>query len=70
MNFKPYTKLHMLTNFTPPTGADKAIVDRLRYIFLVSKFKLAPNKMKANEFKLDKDFNDSLETIYLSEIFT
>ena len=70
INFKPFTKLHMLTNFTPPTGADKAIVDRLRYIFLDSEFKLDPNIKNKNEFKLDKDFTDKIETVYLSEIFT
>jgi P4 family phage/plasmid primase-like protien len=70
INFKPFTKLHMLTNFTPPTGADKAIVDRLRYIFLDSEFKTNPNPKTKNEFKLDKDFTDKIETIYLSEIFT
>ena len=64
INFKPFTKLHMLTNFTPPTGADKAIVDRLRYIFLDSEFKLNSNNKNKNEFKLDKDFTDKIDTIY------
>jgi phage/plasmid-associated DNA primase len=60
----------MLTNFTPPTGADKSIVDRLRYVFFDSEFKDKPNPKHPNEFKVDKDFTDKLETVFLSEIFS
>lgn len=70
VNFFPYCKLHLLTNFTPPTGADKAIVDRLIYIFMDSEFSINPDKKKSNQFKIDKDFTDKLETVFLSEVFS
>lgn len=70
ISFTPYTKLHMLTNFTPPLNAEFAIKQRLRYIFLDSEFVDNPDKNNKNQFKKDKTFTDELETIYLSEIFT
>jgi phage/plasmid-associated DNA primase len=38
VDFYPYIKLHMLTNFKPPLNAEKAIVNRLNYLFLDSSF--------------------------------
>ena len=70
ITFTPYTKLHMLTNFTPPLNAEFAIKQRLRYIFLDSEFVDNPDKKNKNQFKKDKSFTDALETIYLSEVFT
>ena len=70
ITFTPYTKLHMLTNFTPPLNAEFAIKQRLRYIFLDSEFVDNPDKNNKNQFKKDKNFTDQLETIYLSEVFT
>ena len=70
ITFRSYTKLHMLTNFTPPTNAEVAIKERLRYIFLDSQFVNNPDPKNKNQFKIDKDFTDKLETVYLSEIFS
>jgi phage/plasmid-associated DNA primase len=70
ITFRAYTKLHMLTNFTPPTNAEVAIKERLRYIFLDSQFVNNPDPKVKNQFKIDKDFTDKLETVYLSEIFS
>ena len=68
VNFYPYIKLHMLTNYTPPLDSQQAIVDRLRYIFMDSKF--CNNPVKDNEYKIDVDFALKLENEYLSEIFS
>ena len=46
---------------------DRAIKDRLRYVFFDSVFSDNPNK---GEFKKDEEFTDKLKTIYLDEIFT
>jgi phage/plasmid-associated DNA primase len=70
LTFTPYTKLHMLTNFTPPLNAEHAIKQRLRYIFLDSEFVDNPDVKNKKQFKKDKSFTDLLETVYLSEIFT
>jgi hypothetical protein len=70
ITFTPYTKLHMLTNFTPPLNAEFAIKQRLRYIFLDSEFIDNPDPNNIRQYKKDKQFTDDLETIYLSEIFT
>jgi phage/plasmid-associated DNA primase len=70
ITFTPYTKLHMLTNFTPPLNAEFAIKQRLRYIFLDSEFVDNPDLKNNRQFKKDKEFTDSLETIYLNEVFS
>ena len=70
ITFTPYTKLHMLTNFTPPLNAENALKQRLRYIFLDSKFVDNPDETKTNNFKKNTEFTQQLETIYLSEIFS
>jgi len=70
ITFRAFTKLHMLTNFTPPTNAEVAIKERLRYIFLDSQFVNNPDPKIKNQFKIDKDFTDKLETVFLSEIFS
>ena len=35
VDFYPYIKINMLTNFSPPLDASKAIVDRLVYILWI-----------------------------------
>ena len=70
INFNAYTKLHMLTNFKPPLGADFSIVRRLKYVFLDSQFIENPNPKDKKQFKIDKAFTDNLETIYLNQIFS
>lgn len=61
INFKAQCKLTMLTNFVPPITAEKAIKKRLRYVFFDQNFEAC---------KDGKGFIESLETDYLSEIFT
>jgi len=68
INFYPYIKLHMLTNYTPPLEAQEAISERLRYIFMDCKYCLHPKK--DNEHKIDVDFALKLENEYLSEVFS
>jgi len=70
ITFTPYTKLHMLTNFTPPLNAEFSIKQRLRYIFLDSEFVDNPDLKNNRQFKKDKNFTDALETTYLNEIFS
>lgn len=69
IEFYPYIKLHMLTNFTPPLNSEKAIKDRLRYIFFDAKFSESKD-LKEGEIAVDKEFANNLQTIFLSEIFT
>ena len=64
VNFYPYVKLHMLTNYTPPLDSQQAIVDRLRYT------KYCEEPVKDNEHKIDVDFALKLENEYLSEVFS
>ena len=59
--FKAQCKLVMMTNFVLPLTAEKAIKDRLRYVFFDQVF----TKSKENS-----DFIESLKTKYLSEIFS
>jgi len=47
----------MLTNFTPPSNAEVAIKERLRYIFLDSQFVNNPNPKIKNKFKIDENLN-------------
>jgi phage/plasmid-associated DNA primase len=68
VNFYPYIKLHMLTNFAPPLDASQAITERIRYIFLDTFF--CENPVEPNEIKIDKEFATKLENEYLSEMFT
>ena len=68
LEFIPQCKLHMLTNYTPPLNGDESIRDRIRYLFLDSRF--VDNPKNKNEFKRDEDFIDSLCEDYLSEVFT
>jgi P4 family phage/plasmid primase-like protien len=70
VQFKPYVKLHMLTNFVPPLNGEKAIIERLNYIFMDSTFVDNPNIKNKNEFKKDDEFSAKLENEYLSEMFT
>ena len=67
IEFKTNAKLNMLTNFTPSLNAEKAIVDRTRYVYLDSVFSHNPKK---GELKIDNVFTENLATIYLSEVFT
>jgi P4 family phage/plasmid primase-like protien len=59
--FKAQCILVMMTNFVLPLTAEKAVKDRLRYVFFDQVF----TKSKENS-----DFIDSLKTKYLSEIFS
>ena len=68
VKFNSYIKLHMLTNYKPPLDAEEAMKDRLVYIFMDSRFCKEP-KLK-NEYKIDNDFVNKLQTKYLSEVFT
>jgi P4 family phage/plasmid primase-like protien len=72
--FKPYCKLHMLTNFTPGLNEEKAVFLRTRYVFLDSEFldadQYSSNKRLKHQFVKDKGFMQDLETKYLSEVFT
>ena len=60
-------KLCMGTNYVPPIGAEKAMVDRLRYLFFDSVFADNPKK---GEFKKDDEFVNNIMTKYLDEVFT
>ena len=57
----------MLTNYTPPLDAQQAITDRLRYIFMDTKY--CEKLQKNNEHKIDVDFSLKLENEYLSEVY-
>jgi P4 family phage/plasmid primase-like protien len=61
-------KLNFLTNFVPPTNAEKAMVRRLDYLFFKSIF--CDNPKAKNEFKKDPEFIKELKTKYLSEVFS
>jgi len=64
---KLISKLVMMTNFVPPLNAEKAIVDRLNYVFFDTIFSHDP---KDGELKIDVEFVNKLQTDYLSEVFT
>lgn len=68
VDFYPYIKIHLLTNFTPPLNAEKAIVDRLVYIFMDTNFTDKPKE--ANDIKIDNDFASKVENEYLDEMFS
>ena len=67
IEFRPYCKLHLLTNFTPGMNEERAIVDRLQYVFMDSRFSDNPKK---GEFKKDTEFTNKLKTVYLSQVFS
>ena len=67
VEFYSPVKLVLLTNYTPPLSAEKAIKDRLRYIFYDQNFQESPS---AGEFKKDPEFVKKLQTIYLDQVFT
>lgn len=67
IEFKPYIKLNMATNYIPSLTAENAMKRRLRYIFFDTQFKHEPKK---NECKIDNEFIDSLKKQYLSEVFS
>jgi phage/plasmid-associated DNA primase len=67
IEFKAVCKLHLATNFTPGANDEKAIVDRLDYIFMDSTFS---DKPKKGEQKKDTDFIERLRSIHLSEVFS
>jgi len=68
IEFYPYIKLHMLTNFIPSLSADNAMKRRIRYLFFDNKF--VNNPLKPNEFKIDLEFTDKIQKEYLSEVFS
>ena len=68
IEFYPYIKLHMLTNFIPSLSADGAMKRRIRYLFFDNKF--VNNPLKSNEFKIDLEFTDKIQKEYLSEVFS
>jgi P4 family phage/plasmid primase-like protien len=67
MEFKTDVKLCMGTNYVPPLTAEKAIKDRLRYIFFDTCFSDNP---KEGEIKKDNEFVENIMTKYLDEVFT
>ena len=67
IEFYSYVKLVMLSNFVPPLTAEKAIKDRLRYLFFDQIFDENP---KQGEMKSDKDFAEKLQNEYLNEVFS
>jgi phage/plasmid-associated DNA primase len=74
VEFYPYSKLNLLTNYTTGLDGQKATVDRTNYIFCDNIFIDQPKDknyiLKENEYIKDSDFTNKLETIYLSEIFS
>ena len=68
VDFYPYIKINMLTNFCPPLDASKAIVDRLVYIFMDTNFTEKPKDR--NDIKIDNEFSTKIENEYLSEMFS
>lgn len=68
VDFYPYIKIHMLTNYTPSLDAQKATKDRLIYIFMDTNF--TENPKDKNDIKIDNDFSEKVENEYLSEMFT
>ena len=58
-------KLCMGTNYVPPIGAEKAMVDRLRYLFFDSVFADNPKK---GEFKKDDEFVNNVQEIGLENV--
>ncbi len=67
ITFDAKCKLVMLTNYVPPLDAEKAIKDRLVYLFFDAEFSDDP---KAGQVRNDRAFVDQLKTIYLDEVFT
>lgn len=68
VDFYPYIKIHMLTNYTPSLDAQKATKDRLVYIFMDTNF--TDNPIQCNDVKTDNDFSEKVENEYLSEMFS
>ena len=68
VDFYPYVKIHLITNFTPPLNAEKAIKERLIYIFMDMNFTDKPKE--ANDIKIDCDFASKIENEYLDEMFS
>jgi P4 family phage/plasmid primase-like protien len=67
IDFYSPIKLIMLTNYTPPLSAEKAVKDRIRYIFFDERFVESP---EGNEKQENKEFVQDIKTIYLNEVFT
>ena len=68
VNFYPYIKIHMATNYTPSLDAQKATKDRLVYIFMDTNF---TNKVNdKNDILIDTEFAEKVENEYLSEMFS
>ncbi len=68
VDFYPYIKIHMATNYTPSLDAQKATKDRLIYIFMDTNFTEKPKDK--NDIKIDSVFAEKVETEYLSEMFS
>lgn len=68
VDFYPYIKIHMATNYTPSLDAQKATKDRLIYIFMDTNF--TENPKEKNDIKIDNDFSEKVENEYLSEMFS
>jgi P4 family phage/plasmid primase-like protien len=68
VDFYPYIKIHMATNYTPSLDAQKATADRLIYIFMDTNFTEKPKNK--NDIKIDSVFAEKLENEYLSEMFS
>jgi hypothetical protein len=68
LTFFPICKLNLLTNYKPDVTGDPAMRERVRYLFLSSRFVDKPTK--PNEFPRDEAFIDTLCDNHLSEVFT
>lgn len=67
LEFYAQCKLVLLTNYTPPLTAEKALKDRLRYVYFDQRFTDNP---EAGESKADDEFLSKLMNEYLDEVFT
>ena len=70
VTFRANIKLILATNFVPSIDEDDSCKRRLKYLFFDSSFKSNPDPKKKNEFKIDEDFINKLQTEYLDEVFT
>jgi P4 family phage/plasmid primase-like protien len=68
VEFKPYCKLNLATNYVPALNAEDAMKRRLLYIFFDIQFKQNPTQK--NHRKIDVLGMQNLKTKYLSEIFS
>ena len=68
VNFYPFVKLHLCTNYVPGLDGQKGTVDRANYIFCDNTASEKPTGK--DEFLIDRDFAAKVENEYLSEMFS